>query len=170
MKKTFYISLIFFCIIIFVSCHKTPKCDLAKNVTSSSINVIFKDSLSGKYLYDVSYPINNKDSLKILDPNCHPLFLLYSQQLIPNTSFRYWIINFGDVYIQQTDVNSFNTEICKRYIIQYGYNDYDTLKVCFKSTHIQCGSVFESLKVYYKNQLISTITNDTHSLITILKS
>ena len=68
-----------------------------------------KDRSTGRYLYTEFTPLYNKGSLKIFDPAGNSLFLLYSQNLIPNTSNAYWVINFGNIYIQQMDANSFNT-------------------------------------------------------------
>ena len=170
MKKNHHALASVFFILLFISCIKTPKCELPLNVNKSAISVIFKDSLSGKYLYTENNSLYNKDSIEIFDPNGNSLFLLFARNQLPNTSTAFWIINFGNIYIQQTDAGSFNTELCKNYIIKYAYNEFDTVQVCFKSKETKCGSVFESLKVFYKGQLISTTINNTHSTITITKN
>ena len=145
-------------------------CDLPPNVNRSSINITFIDSLSGKYLYAESNPVYNVDSLKIFDPIGNSLFLLKSSNNIPNSSLAYWVINFGNLYEQQTDANSFNAEICKNFLVKYSYNLSDTIQVCFKSKSIKCGSVFETLKVYHKGHLLTTVTEDTFAEITIFKN
>jgi hypothetical protein len=157
-------------IVIFVSCVKTPNCELPLNVNQSAINIIFKDSVSGKYLYTEDYSLYNKDSIKIFDPQGTSLFLLFAHNQLPDAPVTFWIINFGNIYDQRTDEISFNNEICKDYIISYNSQESDTLKVCFKSKKTKCGSVFETLKVYYKMKLISTTKNNTGSTITILKN
>lgn len=170
MKKFYYILLSFLCILIFESCIKTPQCELPLNVNQSAINVIFKDSASGKYLYTENNSLYNKDSIKIFDPQGTSLFLLFAHNQLPDAPVTFWIINFGNIYNPNTDENSFNSEICKDYIISYTIHESDTLRVCFKSKKTRCGSVFETLKVYYKMKLISTTKNNTGSTITILKN
>jgi hypothetical protein len=171
MKKKFCFFLAFILIINF-SCVKRSdgECDLPPNVNHSSINITFIDSLSGKYLYAETNPIYNKDSLKILDPNGNSLVLLKSLDAIPNTYLGYWVINFGSIYTQQTDGNSFNSELCKNFIIKYTHNLSDTIQVYFKSKETKCGSVFETLKVYHKERLLATVTNNTFAEITISRN
>ncbi len=170
MKKTFYISHLFFCFMIFPSCHKTPKCESPRNVNQSSINVTFKDQITGKYLYTENNSLYNKDSIKIFDPGGNSLFLLFSQNQLNGSPTAFWVVNFGNIYDQQTDANSFDTEICKNYIIKYYYNESDTLQVCFKSKKTECGSVFETLKIYQRGKLLYSAKNTTDTEITILKS
>ena len=170
MKKVLIILPALLFTLILTRCNKTPTCESPRNVNQSSINIIFKDRSTGRYLYTEFTPLYNKDSLKVFDAAGNSLFLLYSQNLIPNTSNAYWVINFGNIYIQQMDANSFNTETCKNYIIKYSYNEFDTVQVCFKSKNIECGSVFEILKIYHKGQLLTTTTNDTFAEITIIKN
>lgn len=170
MKKCYYCLSYYLLILIFASCVKTRRCELPLNVNQSAISIIFKDSVSGKYIYTENNSLYNKDSIKIFDPQGTSLFLLFAHNQLPDAPVTFWIINFGNIYNQQTDKNSFNNEICKNYIISYTSHEFDTLKVCFKSKETKCGSVFESLKVYYKNQLISTTKNNTGSTITILKN
>jgi hypothetical protein len=68
------------------------------------------------------------------------------------------------------DANSFNTEICKNYIIKYSYNEFDTVQVCFKSKNTECGSVFETLKIYQRGLLLDSVKNTTDTEITIIKN
>lgn len=160
MKKTAVLFPFLF-ILIFTECHKTPRCELPRNVNQSSISVIFKDSLSGKYLYTENNSLYNKDSIKIFDPGGNSLFLLFDKNQLNGTPTEFWLINFGNIYDQQTDANSFNTEICKNYIIKYYYNESDTLQVCFKSKKTECGSVFETLKIYQRGKLLDSAKNTT---------
>ena len=169
MKETCYIFLLFFCFLIFASCHKTPKCELPKNVSQSEIIVIFKDK-TGRYLYEENNALYDKDSLKVFDPSGNSLVILKSLDNIPNSSLRYWRLSFGNIFNQQTDANSFNTEICKNYIIKYTYDESDTLQVCFKSKKTECGSVFETLNIYQRKQLLAAINNETYAEIAITKN
>ena len=150
-------------------CRKGGRCETPLNVNQSEAVVTFKDINSGNYLYREVGPVYNIDSLKILDENNQSLILLKDLDLIPNSSSRYWSVSFGPIYNTQTDAESFNSELCKDYVVKYSYNETDTLKICFKSKKTRCGSVFETLKVYQKEKLIGTETNNTGILVTILK-
>lgn len=167
---SFTLAFFFMVILQASSCKKGGKCEEALNVNQSSIEVIFKDQNSGKYLYSEVNPLYNKDSLKIFDPLGNSLVLLTSLSTIPGTSSRYWRINFGNVYNQQTDANSFDIEICKYFVVKYSYNESDTIKTCFKSIKTECGSVFETLKVFNKDLLLVTVNNETFTEITIQKN
>lgn len=138
-------------------------------MTQSEIAVNFKDA-TGKYLYAELNPTYNKDSLKVFDQQGNSLIILSSLNQIPNTSNRYYVLSFGNIYDQRTDANSFNTELCKDFIVQYKYNEKDTIKACFKSQTTKCGSVFEILKIYYNDQLVETIANNTFANITVTKN
>jgi hypothetical protein len=140
------------------------------NINQSEIVVIFKDKNSNNYLYAENNPLYNKDSLKVLDPSGNSLIILKSLDNISSSSLKYWRLSFGNIYIQPTDSNSFNAEICKNYLIKYIYNESDTVQVCFRSRKTECGSVFETLKVYQKGQLIASVNNNTFAEVTIIKN
>jgi len=170
-KKVQVISgFIIITIFSFGSCRKGGKCEEPLNVNQSSIEVIFKDEATGRYLYSEVNPIYNKDSIKVFDPSGAQLFLLFSTDLIPGTSSGYWRVNFGNIYNDLTDSHSFDTEICKSFVVKYTYNETDTITTCFKSKKTRCGSVFESLKVYHKSKLLTTVNNQTFAEITITKN
>ena len=86
--KSFF--LIVLCLIIFIGCKKTPKCETPLNVNQSSLQVIFKDRGTSKYLYEENLPLFNKDSIKVFNDNGNSLVLLYGLNTIPNTPNRYW--------------------------------------------------------------------------------
>ena len=140
------------------------------NVNQSEIVVVFKDKATGKYLYTEINPLYNKDSLKVFDSFGNRLIILSSLNQIPNTSNRYYDLSFGNIYNQQTDAAAFDTEICKDFIVQYRYNEFDTVKTCFKAKKTECGSVFETIKVYHKGQLLTTANNKAAAHITLLKN
>lgn len=141
------------------SCIKGGKCEQAPTLNLSAIQVSFKEKITGKYLYAEVNPIYNIDSIKIYDENNQGLIILKQLKLIPNTSSRYWDVNFGNIFTPQTD--AFDTDICRNFIVKYNYNETDTIKACFKAKKTSCGSVFEYLNVYYKNDLVGSITNET---------
>ena len=171
MRKLYNVTLavIIITLFSFSSCRKGGKCEQAPNVNQSEIVVAYKDKQSGKYLYTEVNPLYNKDSLKVYDENNNNLVLLFVLNTIPNTSSRYWEISFGNIFNSQTDASSFNSEICKNFIVKYKYNETDTVKACFKSKRTECGSVFETLKVYHKSVLIGSTSNTTGINVTINK-
>lgn len=156
--------------IIMLSCRTGGECEEPLDVRVSSIETSFIDQSSGKYIYSNLNPIYNKDSLKIVDPFGKELLLLRSLRTASTAPYeQYWDINFGNLYDANTDEQSFSSEICKNYIVRYTYNESDTIQVCFKSKRTNCGSVFEHLDIYQKNQRIGHFTNTTAAQATILK-
>jgi len=170
-RKPYYAIFGFIIITLFSfgSCRKGGRCEQAPNVNQSEIVVAFKDKTTGRYLYAEVSPLYNKDSLKVFDENGNSLILLYALNQIPNTSSRYWDISFGNIYNSQTDGNSFNSELCKNFIVKYKYNETDTIKACFKSKKTECGSVFETLKVFHKGLLVGSVSSKTGINIIINK-
>lgn len=157
-----FISLIIFC------CRQGGPCEEPATIYSSGIAISFKDS-TGKYLYAEANPLYNKDSLKIFDPFGNNLPISSVLALVPNSVNRYYVLQFRGIYDETTDAGSFNAELCKSFTVQYKYNERDTLRVCFKSKKTKCGSVFESLKLFNKGQLLATYQNDVFAEITLVK-
>jgi len=153
------------------SCGKSEgKCDLVDDIyRSSSVQVTFKDAATGKYLYEEAFPLYNKDSLKIFDEQGNRLIILSKENRDPVTNVGYWELNFGNIYNPQTDAASFNTELCKNYIVKYKYNETDTIKVCFKAVRTECGALFDPIKVYHKGQLRGTEYGTAYLLVTVIK-
>lgn len=152
-----------------ISCIKAGgPCESPLNVNQSEVVVIFKNA-AGKYLYEEINPLYNKDSLKVFDQYGNRLTILSKLNQIPNTSMRYFELSFGNLYDNSTDQPAFNSEICKDFFIKYIHNEVDSLNVCFRAKKTKCGSVFETLKVYHNGQLLASTSNDTYSLITLIK-
>lgn len=154
------------------SCIKSEgKCELVSDIyRSSSVQVTFKDGVTGKYLYEDSpFALYNKDSIKIFDENGNRLILLYGTNRDPITAVFYWEINFGNIFNSQTDAASFNTEMCKNYVVKYKYNEIDTIKVCFKAVRTECGALFDPIKAYHKGQLRATENRTHYLLATVIK-
>lgn len=166
MKKLFFV---FALAILFNSCGKGP-CTETSNVNSSSVVISFIDKQTGKYVYTETNPLFSLDSLKIFDEFGNSLPLLYAITPITGTNSRYYSVAASPIYNQQKDQNSFYTELCRTFLIRYKYNDFDTLKACFKSKQLTCGSEFESLKISYRDTLVSNLTNNTVSIINVYKN
>ena len=163
-------ALLFLSVSVLLSCTKhSGECEEPLFVTNSGLTIDFKDS-SGKYLYSGIAPTYNKDSLKVWEESTGTqLLVLSTSGNIPNSSSGYWQLDFGPLYNEQTDAGSYDREVCKNFILRYKANEFDTLRTCFKSVKTKCGSMFETLKVYYKGQLVGTRTNDTGMNITVVK-
>lgn len=152
------------------SCVKGGKCEQAPSIYVSSIQASFKDKGTGKYLYAEVNPTYDIDSIKIYDQTNQSLILLKRQELIPNTAGSvYWSVNFGNIYNSQTDANAFNVEVCRNFIVKYTYNDSDTIKACFKIKNTKCNPIFQYLNVYYRGDLVGSVTDDTGIIVTINK-
>jgi len=165
---TAFISLL---LLSLTSCKKSkPPCEGAFNIkTQSEVVVTFIDKTTGKYLYSETNPMYDKDSLKVFDNTGNSLIILSALNQIPNTYNRYYVLSFGNIYNELTDEDSFNSEICKDYIIKYSVNEPDTIQVCFKSEKTQCGSKFDTIKVYHDGQEVGFATNTIGISVTILK-
>lgn len=148
-----------------------PPCEEPFNIkTQSEVVVTFIDRATGKYLYSEMNPLYDKDSLKVIDPTGNSLIILSALNQIPNTYNRYYVLSFGNIYNNITDENSFNSEICKNYIVKYSFNESDTIQVCFRSQKTKCGSKFETIKVIHDGQQVGIATNTIGISVTILKN
>jgi hypothetical protein len=156
--------------VLLTSCKKGKggPCEEALHLSLSEVGVTFKNK-EGEYLYKEINPLYNKDSLKVFDENGNKLILLSLSKLIPNTGVAYDEISFGTIYDDRTDQSSFNTELCKKFFIEYNSREKDTVQACFKAKKTECGSVFETLKVYHKGQLLASVQNTVFAQITLIK-
>ena len=170
-KLTKVIVISFFVLVTFSfqSCVKGGKCEEVPDLSNSGIQVDFKDNATGKYLYTNTNSLYNIDSLKIYDENNVRMNILMYINNIPNSTGGYWSINFGNIYNPQTDAGAYNSEVCRNFIVKYTYNQADTIKACFKARNGDCGSEFEYLNVYYKGDLIGSVSNETGIYLTINK-
>ena len=156
----------FFC---YGSCRKGGKCEEVESLLNSSIEVAFKDKVTGKYLYTETNSLYKIDTLKIIGQNNQSMGLLKNLQQIPNSLDRYWSVNFGNIYNAGTDAGAFSTELCRDFIVKYTYDQADTIKACFKTKNISCGPVFEYLTIYYKNEIVGVVSDRTGIVVTINK-
>lgn len=140
------------------SCRKGGECEEPYDVRNSYMLLTFKNS-SGNYLYREPNPIYNKDSLKIYDEVGNKISLYFIEKSIPGI---YWIVDMGPLYNSQTDMEAWDREICKKFIIKYYYNEVDTITTCYKITETKCGSHFNPLKVYHKGILLA---EENHAVI-----
>ena len=149
------------------SCTKN-RCEEPLDVNESKIIVGFKD-VAGDYIHTESTPKYNKDSLMVFDEKGNKYFLSRQLDVIPNTALRYWKFDFGPIYNGQLDIDAFNKEVCKKYILKYNYNETDTIVTCFKAFKTKCGSEFSSFKIFHQGVLLNEVSNTIFSNITITK-
>lgn len=169
MKKAITSILVFLALLTFISCRKYPKCEEPLDVNQSYILLSFKD-INDTYIHSEDNPLFSKDSLKIKDENGIFYSVIIQRALIPNTSLGYWEFDLGPIYNSNTDASSFDTTLCKKFIIFYRPNETDTIQTCFKTSKTDCGWVFSILKVYNKGQLISEEKNRIATECTIIKN
>lgn len=153
---------------LFHSCGK-PGCSNSLTVDQSSMIISFIDKQTGRYLYSENSPLYTIDSLKVFDESGKQFQLLYALSTIPGGSGRYYTVAIGPIYNSQTDQNSFYRELCRNFIVKYKYNETDTIKTCFKSKNNDCGSVFETLKLFYKDSLINNISDNNYTILNLYK-
>lgn len=153
------------------SCRKGGQCEQPNNVAlASEVLVTFKDGGTGKYLYEESFPLYNKDSLKVFDENGNSLIILSKKNRDPITAVFYWDLSFGNIYNSQTDAASFNAELCRNFVVKYKHNETDTIRVCFKTKKTECGSEFDPIKAFHKGQLLGTEYGTVYLLVTVTKN
>lgn len=150
-------------------CVKGGKCELADDVRGAGLSFIFIDNASDRYLYTTLTPLYNIDSLQIFDENNISYRIFKAPSNLPNSPATYWHISITGIYNPQTDAAAFNSEVCKKFILKYSYNETDTMRVCYKAKETKCGSQFEYMKVFYKGSLIGSVTNETGINLTFRK-
>jgi len=164
MSKNFYIlPLLFVYLLLFNSC--TKPCEEIKGLESSSM-VIYPFNLSlNNYFYpqDEFRSSFKKDSLQVIneDGRRFPLvsFILNSDPR--NVLEAFYAIKISPAFIIPDDESAFNAEKTRKIYIKYSYNTIDTLTLVFKAKRVQCNrSRYDYLKVYYRGNLIKTVTDD----------
>lgn len=152
------------------SCYKGWPCEEPYYVDQSSIQVIFKDAATSGYLYPELNAVYSRDSLKVFDLQGRSLKLLFSQNVDTGNRKRFWEVDINNIYDPSADAASFDSGLCKSFIVQYNSRETDTIKTCFKARKTRCGSEFEVLKVYHRDSLLVSEYNDIGALITIIKN
>jgi hypothetical protein len=115
-------------------------------------------------MYTQVFSLYKRDSLKFFSSNGIRLNDVSSALNInPDSLFsnsrNIYEIQLNDIFDGRTDSAAFNQELCKDIIIQHLWNVRDTIKVCFKSARIDCGSQQAYLRVFYKGKMLANVTN-----------
>jgi hypothetical protein len=152
---------------IATACKK--KCAGPDIKNSSELKLQFNYKLLHTELYSEFSPLYNKDSLKIFDENGNKLRLKATLSTGQNASF--WLFSFSNIYTADTDARAFDKSqiVCKKYFVQYKYNDRDTIEVCFNAVTTVCGNVFDPLTVYYKNEPIGSVSGETVIQVAVVR-
>ena len=148
---------------------KGGRCEEVPTIENSSITLHITDSATGEYIYQEFQSPYNKDSFKVRDPQGNDLLILSLLDKIPGTLNNYYYMDFGPLFDTGLDEDSFERDVCKKYIIYYSANETDSLDICFRSRKEKCGAVFSSLKVYHHDQLISSLRDSISAHIFLKK-
>lgn len=156
-----------------LSCGKKGgECEEAIDATrTSEIVILFKDKVTGRYLYSELNPMYSKENLQITDLNGNKFALLSFLRSAPdNNNQGVYYISFGAIYNSQTDFVAFDREICKTFLVNYNSDEVDTLETCFRLMKTRCGAVFSPIKVYKNGCLLDSSTASSDSHITFYRN
>jgi hypothetical protein len=122
---------------------------------------------AGDLLYTNVNSLFDKDSLKVLDENDQELQIIPElRQNVP----AFWEFNARSIYNSETDESAFNSEICRKFIIKYYFNEAETITTCFIAKKFTCGSEFSYLKVYQNGVLIGGNSDNLRVIATVVKN
>ena len=78
-----------------------------------------------------------------------------------NVLDAFYSIKISPAFIIPDDNSAFDAEKTRKIYLQYNYNTADTLTLVFKAKKTKCDrSTYEYLKVYLRNSLIKSISDD----------
>jgi hypothetical protein len=162
------VLLILTCSTLGASCVKT--CHHVKGLSSAGMTVTMFHAFNNEYFYpqDEWRSPFRKDSLMISDSQGFTLRQSFSLKSEPiNPLNAYYVVGFAPIFDIQLDKDAFNVESTKFIYIKYSYNTSDTLKMVFKTKKTKCADAYEYLKVYHRNHLIASISDDTGIVFTL---
>jgi hypothetical protein len=161
-------------VLCLVACKSTGTCEGADKVELTAIKFLFKDSMTNRFMYTEVLSLYKKDSLKFFSINGDRLYDVNSKIAVnPDSAFSnsrgIHEIQLNDIFDSRTDSVAFNQELCKDIIIQHLWNVRDTIKVCFKSARIDCGSQQAYLRVFYKGKMLANVTNSIFCTVRLVR-
>ena len=157
MKK---LLLLVFSIILLFSCGKP--CIESRGIEGAGLTITFFHTANNEYFYPVNTSLSpfNIDSLRVKDSQGHLLRTLYQTNNDPINPLKgFYVVGIYPIFIPSEDQASFDSEQTKYIYIKYNYNTFDTLKLVYKANKEKCANMYEYLKAYYKNALISESYN-----------
>jgi hypothetical protein len=171
LKNTYLLAVL---LLIALACTPTAPCENARNVESTSIKFLFKDSMTNRFMYTEDFSLFKRDSLKFFNLNGTRLTdvvsgLMINPDSITSNSGRIYAIQLNDIFDSATDSVAYTRELCKDFIIQHLSNVRDTIKVCFKSVKIECGSQQEYIRVFYKGRMLANVPNDIFCTVRLVR-
>ena len=147
------VSVVCVCLFTSVGCRKDD-CQERVFISDDGVQINFKNK-NGAYLYPVRNPSPtfNVDSLYMSNAQGRNF---YQRKVLLSGSFGndYYVYVFGDIYNSDTDEDALVKERCEDYFIHYNSTDIDTLRLCYQVAEGKCGLLYNSFKVYQRNQLI----------------
>ena len=72
----------------------------------------------------------------------------------------FYVVGIAPTFDTQSDKDAFDKKKTKYLYIQYNHNTFDTLQLVFKAKKTDCADEYEYLKVYHRNKLMASVTND----------
>ena len=156
-----YILLIFFLSLTLFSCRKP--CIHVKGLNSSSMAITFFNSRDNEYFYLLHEQLSpfKRDSLKVSSSDGFTLRHVFGLNQSPANPLKtFYVAGIAPTFDTQSDKDAFDREKTKYLYIQYNHNTFDTLQLVFKAKKTDCADEYEYLKVYHRNKLIASVTND----------
>jgi hypothetical protein len=158
MKKIHSVLFILFFIVAFLldSCGKA--CIEARyTLENAGLLIDFFNEDNNQYFYpeDTTLSPYQIDSLRIKDSEGNLLQSDYTLALDPRNPLK----KFNEAYVYPifidiSDRGSYNNEQTKLIYLRYNNNTFDTLKLTFKAKKEKCGSLFQYIRIYYKDNLL----------------
>jgi hypothetical protein len=121
------------------------KCDETR-VEGGYLVISFIDSSSGKYIYTPMNSLLSQDSLQIIDDNGKPINFIFVES-VPGEE-KHLVVGVYFLWEENALVQkSFSIEQCKSVNINLSSQKKARYTICFTSKTVNCGSVFQSLKI-----------------------
>ena len=157
MKK---ILLSTFSIILLFSCGKP--CIESRGIEGAGLTITFFRTSNNEYFYPVNTSLStfSIDSLRVKDSQGHLLTTPYKVNSDPINPLKgFYVVDIYPIFIPSDDQAAFDSEQTKYIYIKYNYKTFDTLKLVYKAKKEKCANMYEYLKAYHKNALISESYN-----------
>jgi len=150
-------SYILICIIVCFSLNSCYKCE-PFTVLDGSIKLDLVDSISGNAMLSLSSPLIDKNDVIVISAVGDTLrhyFALINGAGSDREAMYIDVFSYGDSLYTP----SFQEEQWKDFRVRLSSSREFNLKTCFLSRGANCGSLFRSIKLFYRGQLIASNSN-----------